>query len=60
MIFLSLRFYVKTILENLETGVFAILETLNFVDLVNFSLQKVQKFIKIKIQSISICQNVKF
>ena len=34
--FLSLRFYVKSILENLQA--------LNFVCLVNFSLQKVQKF----------------
>ena len=35
-----------------KTAVFAILEALNSVDLVNSSLQKVQKFIKIKFQSL--------
>ena len=30
---------------------FDILGALNFVDLVDFSLQKVQKFIKVKVQS---------
>ena len=35
-----------------KTAIFAILEALNCVDLVNFSLQKVQKIIKIKIQSL--------
>ena len=35
-----------------KTAVFATFEALNFVDLVNFSLQKVQKFMKIKIQSL--------
>ena len=43
---LSLRFYVKSILENIEvlkTVVFAILGALNLGDLVNFSLQKVKK-----------------
>ena len=38
-----------------KTAVFAILGAVNFVDLVKFSLQKVQKFIRIKIQSLSIC-----
>ena len=45
-IFLSFRFYVKSILENLEVvkvPFFAILGALNFVDLVNFSLQKAKK-----------------
>ena len=37
-----------------KTAVFAILGAVNFVDLVKFSLQKVQKFIRIKIQSLSI------
>ena len=32
-----------------KTAVFVILGPLNFVDLVNLSLQKVQKFIKIKV-----------
>ena len=35
-----------------KTAIFAIFEVLNFVDLVNFSLQKVEKFIEIKIQSL--------
>ena len=48
MIFSSLRIYVKSILENLEvlkTTDFTIFEARNFIDLVNFSLLKVQKFI---------------
>ena len=42
MIFLSFRFYVKSILDNLEVlklPFFAIFVPLNFVNLVNFSLQ---------------------
>ena len=35
-----------------KTVVFAIFGALNFVNLVDFSLQKVQKFLKIKIQSL--------
>ena len=35
-----------------KSAVFAILGAVNFVHLVNFSLQKVQKFIKIQIQSL--------
>ena len=53
-IFLALRFYVKSILENLEVLyllLFAILGTLNFVNLVNFTLQNMQKCIEIKPQS---------
>jgi len=38
-----------------KTAGFAILGAVKFVDLAIFSLQKVQKFIKIKIQNISIC-----
>ena len=34
-----------------KTAVFAILGAANFVHLINFSLQKVQKLIKIKIQT---------
>ena len=37
--------------QNSKTAVFAYFEALDFVDLVNFSLQKVQKFIKFQIQS---------
>ena len=62
-IFLSFRFYVKSILENLEVlkmPIFAILGALNFVDLLNCSIQKVQKCIKIKIQSLWMCQNGRF
>ena len=54
-IFLSLRFYVKSILENLE----AIFQALNFVDWMK-SFQLVQKFIKIRIQSLSICESERF
>ena len=55
-IFLSFIFYVKSIFEDLEIEllkivVFAILGVLKFVNLANFSLQKVQTFMKIKIQS---------
>ena len=35
-----------------KTAVFAILGAVNFVHMVNFSLQKLQKFMKIKIQSL--------
>ena len=35
-----------------KTAVFAILRSWNFVNLVNFSLQKVQKCIEIKIQTL--------
>ena len=51
--FLPLRFYVKTIFENLEVlkvPFLSFLGAVKFVDLVYFSLQKVQKFIKIKTQ----------
>ena len=53
-IFLSLRFYVKPIIEKLEVvklPFFAIFGALNFVDVGNFSLQKMQKFIKIKVRA---------
>ena len=54
MIFLSLRFYVKSILRisEVQTAIFAILRTVNFVPLVYYSLQKVQNFIKIKIHNL--------
>ena len=53
-------FYVTQILReinfgdsrNAKTAVFAILGAVKFGQLVNFSLQKVQKSIKIKIQSL--------
>ena len=45
--FLSFRFYVKS-------------GALNFVNLVNFKLQKGQKFTKIKIQSLWMCKNGRF
>ena len=54
-IFLSFRFYVKSILENLAVHkllFFAITGARNFVNLVNFSLQNVQKCSEIKIQSL--------
>ena len=54
-IFLSLRFYVKSIFENLEVlklTFLPFLGALNFVNLVHFSLQKVQKSMKIKIYGI--------
>ena len=38
--------------RNAKTAVFANLEAVNFVHLVNFYLQKVQKFIKIQILSL--------
>ena len=52
--FLSLIFYVKSILENqkVKIAVFVIVGALNFVNFVNCSLQKVQKPIKIKVQSL--------
>ena len=52
---LSVRFYVKSISENLEvikTAIFAVLVALNCVYLVDFKLQKVQKIRKIQIQSL--------
>ena len=51
-IFLSFRFYVKSIFEESrmsKTAVFAIFGTLNFVNLINFSHQKVQKYMKSKV-----------
>ena len=51
-IFLSFRFYVKSILGDSRCAKYANLtnlEALNFVNLINLSLQKVQKYIKIKI-----------
>ena len=53
--FLTFRIYLKSILESLEglkTVAFAIFGALNFVNLVNFSIHKVQKCITIKIQSL--------
>ena len=41
--------------RNPKTAVFAIFEALDFVSLVNFSLQKVQKLTRIKIQSLKMC-----
>ena len=38
-----------------KIAVFAILRALKFANLSNFSLQKVQELIKIKIQSLSMC-----
>ena len=52
-IFLSFRFYVKSIFENQELvklPFFANFGDLNFVNLVNISLKKEQRFIKIKIE----------
>ena len=54
MIFLSFRFYVKSILENLgvlKLQFFVILGALKMVKLVNLSLQNVQKFIKAKFRA---------
>ena len=53
--FVSLRFYVKSFLEDLEVPKIAILGAMKFVNLVYFRLQKVQKFIKLKIQSLWMC-----
>ena len=53
-IFLSLRFYVKSLLVEIRSAknaVFAIFGALNYVNLVDFSFQKAQKFMKIKVQS---------
>ena len=50
-IFISFRFYVKSILvdsRSAKAAIFAILGAVNFVNLVNIGLQKVQKFIQIK------------
>ena len=57
------RFYITEILReinfvdsrNTKTAVFANLGAVNFVHLVNFNLQKVQKFTKMKIQSLYMC-----
>ena len=38
-----------------KTAVFAVFGALNFANLVNFNLQKVQKCIKIKVQSPKMC-----
>ena len=43
-----------------KTAFLAILGALNFVDLVNFSLQKVKKFIDINNNSVSMCENGRF
>ena len=56
-ILLSLRFYVKSTFGETTTSktvIFPILGALNFVHLVEFSLQRVQKLIKIKIQNLQI------
>ena len=58
MVFLPLRFYVKSILrlpEVQKLPVFASLGALDFVDFLEFSLQKVQKIIRIKIESLQMC-----
>ena len=52
--FLSLRFYVKSFLENLEVlklSSFEILWSLNFDISVSFSLQKAQKFEELKFRA---------
>ena len=57
-IFLSLGFYLKSIMENLEvlkTAFLAISGTLNFVNFVNFSHRKCKNASEIKILSLSIC-----
>ena len=54
-IFLPIRFYVKSILEvsrSAKTAIFVTLGAVNLVILVNFSFQKMQKFIKDRIQSL--------
>ena len=43
-----------------KTDIFAILRALTFAYLVNFSVQKVQKIIQIKIQSLLMCSNGRF
>ena len=58
-------FSVTQILREINFGEFrgsksAIFGALNFVYWVNSSLQKVQKFIEIKIQSLSMCENGNF
>ena len=63
MIFLSLRFYVKSVLEDLEVvklPFFAIFGALIFVNLVDFRHRKVQKYIEIQIQSLQNCENARF
>ena len=46
--------------KSAKTAVFAILGALNFVHLVNISLSKVQKFMKIKIQNLLMCKKADF
>ena len=43
-----------------KTAVFAIFWNLYFANFVNFRLQKMLKFIKIKIQSLSTCETASF
>ena len=59
-IFLSLRFYVKSSFGDSRSSKTAILGALNCVNLVNFSLQKVQKCMKIRICSRKKCSNGRF
>ena len=53
-IFLSTRFYVKSILENVEVL------KLPFLPFFGLCLQKVQKFLKMRNQSLSMCSNGRF
>ena len=46
--------------RSIKTAIYAVLGALNFVDLVDFSLQKMKKFIKIKVRSLKVCQNGRF
>jgi len=39
---------------------FSIFEAMNFINLINISIQRVQKWLKIKIQSLSMCKNGRF
>ena len=41
--------------KSANIAVFAILEAMNFGHLVDFSLQKEQKYLKVKIQSLIMC-----
>ena len=41
--------------KSAKIDLFAILGAVNLVNLVTFSLQKVQKFIKVQIQSLKMC-----
>ena len=56
--FLLLRFYIKSIIYVIV--IFCHFRAWKFVELDNFSIQKVQKFIKIKIQCLLMCENVNF